>query len=89
MEKHAPDFGVTGNYSKANAARFSEAIHQHINASGTRSISGTHRGNSATHHVDPSTGLNVVARNGEFVSGWRLSPDQLSNVLKHGGLGGG
>jgi RHS repeat-associated protein len=87
--KHASDFGVTGNYSKANAERFSEAIQRHINARGTRAISGTYRGNAVTHHVDPSTGLNVISRNGEFVSGWRLGSGQLRNVLKHGGLGGG
>lgn len=87
--KHAGDFGVTGNYSKANAANFSSAIHQHINAAGTRAIQGTYRGESVTHYLDPATGLNVISRNGEFVSGWQLSPGQLANVLKHGGLGGG
>ncbi|GAA4748401.1 hypothetical protein GCM10023350_36660 [Nocardioides endophyticus] len=87
--KHAGDFGVTGNYSKANAANYSSAMHQHINAAGTRAIQGTYRGESVTHHLNPATGLNVIARNGEFVSGWQLSPGQLANVLKHGGLGGG
>lgn len=87
--KHAGDFGVTGNYSKANAANFSSAMHQHINAAGTRAIQGTYRGESVTHYLNPSTGLNVISRNGEFVSGWQLSPGQLANVLKHGGLGGG
>lgn len=27
--KHAGDFGVVGNYSKANAGKFSSAINQH------------------------------------------------------------
>lgn len=29
--KHALDFGVTGNYSRANATKFSEALNRHIN----------------------------------------------------------
>lgn len=54
--KHAADLGVPGNYSKANAARFSAAINQHINAAGTRAIQGTYRGEAVTHYLDPSTG---------------------------------
>nr|WP_232842300.1 colicin D domain-containing protein [Terrimesophilobacter mesophilus] len=87
--KHASDFGVAGNYSKANAAEFSAALNQHINSAGTRAIQGTYRGQSVTHYLDSSTRLNVILRNGEFVSGWKLSPDQLANVLRNGSLGGG
>ncbi|MFT3798375.1 colicin D domain-containing protein [Microbacterium sp.] len=87
--KHAGDFGVDGNYSKANAAEFSAAIHQHISSAGTQAIQGTYRGQSVTHYLDLPTSLNVISRNGEFVSGWRLSPDQLANVLRNGSLGGG
>ena len=85
--KHAGDFGVTGNYSKANAAKFSAEINQHINSPGVTKIAGTYRGNPVTHYVDPATGLNVIADpSGVFVSGWKLSTAQLQNVLKHGGL---
>ena len=85
--KHAADFGITGNYSKANAARFSAAINQHINAPGIRVIQGTYHKKPVTHYLDPATALNVIAdRNGTFISGWKLSPGQLANVLKHGGL---
>ena len=87
--KHAADFGVTGNYSKANAADFNAAIQQHLNAAGTQTIRGTYRGDAVTHFVDPQTGLNVISRDGAFVSGWRLNADQLSNVLRNGSLGGG
>ncbi|NHC47648.1 colicin D domain-containing protein [Motilibacter aurantiacus] len=87
--KHAADFGVAGNYSKSNAARFSSALHQHMNRPSTRVVPGTYRGESVVHYLDPSSALNVISRNGEFVSGWRLSSDQLGNVLKNGSLGGG
>lgn len=87
--KHAADFGVKGSYSKANAADFNAAIQQHLNAAGTQTIRGTYRGDAVTHFVDPQTGLNVISRDGVFVSGWRLNADQLSNVLRNGSLGGG
>ncbi len=85
--KHAKDFGVTGNYNPANAATFSAAIHQHINSPGVRVIQGTYHKQPVTHYVDPANWLNVIAeRGGTFISGWKLSPGQLSNVLSHGGL---
>ncbi|MCL3862100.1 colicin D domain-containing protein [Actinotalea sp. K2] len=86
---HADDFGVTGNYNSANAARFNEAVFEHINAPGTTTIRGTYRGDPVTHFLDPTTGLNVISRDGVFVSGWRLNSDQLANVLRNGSLGGG
>lgn len=59
--KHAGDFGVVGNYSKANAAAFSRAIHRHINSPAVRAIEGTYHKAPATHYLDPSSGLNVMA----------------------------
>lgn len=47
--KHAGDFGVTGNYSKTNAAKFSAAMHQHMNDAGTQRIVGTYRNAPAAH----------------------------------------
>jgi len=85
--KHAADFGVDGNYNKANASEFNSAINQHINSSGVKVIQGTYRGNAVTHFLNPRTGLNVIVNpNGTFHSGWRLGSDQLMNILKHGGL---
>ena len=85
--KHAGDFGVFGNYSKANASKFSSAINQHINSAGIRTINGTYRGQSVIHYLNPNTGLNVISNPaGQFISGWKLNPAQLQNVLKHGGL---
>lgn len=85
--KHAGDFGVIGNYSKANAGKFSSAINQHINSAGVQAINGTYRGQSVIHYLNPNTGLNVISSpSGQFISGWKLNPAQLQNVLKHGGL---
>jgi len=85
--KHAGDFGVTGNYSKANASNFSSSINQHINSSSVRIINGTYRGQPVIHYINPNTGLNVISNSsGQFISAWKLNPEQLQNILKHGGL---
>jgi hypothetical protein len=95
--KHAPDFGVTGNWNKENAAAFQKAIEDHINAPGTKVIQGELRHGSSgsgyipvLHYVDPTTGLNVVTDlNGNFITGFKLNADQLQYVLTTGRLGGG
>ncbi|WP_374197356.1 colicin D domain-containing protein [Mumia sp. zg.B53] len=70
---HAGVFGVTGNYSKGNAAKFSSAMHEHMNAGGTQSIVGTYRNAPATHYLDPASALNVVSDlGGNFVTAYRL-----------------
>ncbi len=85
--KHAVDFGVTGNWNKAAAGKFNSAINQYINSAGVKTINGAYRGQSVIHHVNPNTGLNVISSpSGQFISGWKLNPVQLQNVLKHGGL---
>ncbi|WP_141733950.1 FG-GAP-like repeat-containing protein [Oligoflexus tunisiensis] len=85
--KHASDFDVLGNYSKANSSKFSAALNQHINSEGVTIIQGTYRGNPVVHYLNPSTQLNVITDPaGKFISGWRLNPAQAQNVLNHGGL---
>lgn len=88
--KHARDFGVNGNYNPTNATKFQEAIQRHVADKGTKVIQGTYRGDPVRHFVNPTTGLNVVKdASGNFVSGWKLSVEQLKNVISHGKLGGG
>jgi hypothetical protein len=83
--KHAIDFGVKGNYSKATAAQFSSALNQHINAA--RVIQGTYKGQAVIHYLNPTTGVNVISKTtGEFISGWKLGAGQLQGVLKNGTL---
>jgi hypothetical protein len=85
--KHAADFGVTGNPNKANLAAFQDAIDAHIADPANRVIQGTYRGNPVTHIVNPSSGINVlVAPDSSFISGWKLNPAQLKNVLTRGSL---
>ena len=85
--KHAADFGIKGNFSKANAIKFNSAINKHINNPAVKTIQGTYRGNPVIHYVNPNTGLNVITgANGTFISGWKLNSAQLQNVLKRGKL---
>jgi len=85
--KHAPDFGVSGNYNKANASELSRAIERHVQDPAVRVIEGTYHRAPVIHYLDPTTGLNVMTDlAGNFISGWRLSAEQLQNVLAHGGL---
>ncbi|MBA3237672.1 MAG: hypothetical protein H0T62_04885 [Parachlamydiaceae bacterium] len=85
--KHAADFGVSGTYNKANAAKFNASINQHINNPHVQKIHGAYRGNPVIHYLDPKTGLNIISsRSGEFISGWRLNSVQLQSIREHGGL---
>ncbi len=81
---------LLGEYAlRANNAtikQFEEAITKHINSPSNKII-GTYRGQPVTHYLDPATGLNVIRNaKGEFLSGWKLNPDQLKNVIERGKL---
>lgn len=88
--KHAKDFGIKGNFNRANQQAFQNSLRQHVNNKGTQIIQGTYRGQNVTHYYNPNTGLNVVRdANGNFLSGWKLSPSQIRHLLESGRLGGG
>lgn len=85
--KYTIDFGVKGGWNKTAATRFNSAINQHINSSAVKTIRGTYRSKSVIHYVDPKTGLNVISdTSGKFITGWKLNPAQLHNVLTRGSL---
>lgn len=84
---HADDFGVEGNYNKANGEKFRQAVDDHVSDPGTRHIDGYYRGKPAILDYNPETGL-VTARqpNGDFISGWKAAPEQASNIQERGSL---
>jgi hypothetical protein len=85
--KHASDFGVTGNWNKANGEAFQAAINNHVSDPVTAVIQGTYRGQSATHYFNPATGNNVFVKpDGSFWGAWKLGQDQIKNITSHGGL---
>jgi len=85
--KHASDFGIDGNYNPENAGRFEKAITDLVTDPKTQHIYGSYRGEPTIINVNPDTGLAVLQRpSGEFLSGWKLTPEQLANVLQRGSL---
>jgi len=88
--KHASDFGVSGNFNKANEEAFKNALLAHTADKATVIIDGTYRGDKVFSFYNPNTGLNVIRdQNLNFVSGWKLSPAQTQHLLTTGDLGGG
>lgn len=88
--KHAGDFGVAGTGTKEQLVQFEAALLSHVADMNTLHIDGSFRGDAAILHVDASTGLAVITdKSGIFISGWRLSGQQLQYALTTGKLGGG
>jgi RHS repeat-associated protein len=88
--KHAEDFGVKGNYNKANGQAYEKALRDHIADPDTKPISGTYRGQPADIYYNSRTGNAVITdKAGNYVSGWKLSADQVQHLLSNGKLGGG
>ena len=85
--KHAGDFGVTGNWNNTNKAAFENAVRNQMN-SVNNPIIGTYRGNMEVYHFyDAKTGLNtMIDKSGNFVGGWKLSADQIANLLRSGNI---
>jgi len=88
FDKHAKDFGFTGNWSKESAASFRSALANHLEKNpDVVSVPGRYRGIKATHHVDTKTGVNVVTdEKDNVVTGYKLSGSQLHDVLANGWL---
>jgi hypothetical protein len=86
--KHGVDFGLSGNWSKARGAEFAGAVNRHINTPGIRQIFGSYRGQSGfTFYLNTQTGVNVVVDSaGNYVTGYKLGANQLSDVLTKGFL---
>ncbi|MBF0208863.1 MAG: hypothetical protein HQK53_18525 [Oligoflexia bacterium] len=86
--KHAEVFGITGNESRETLLQFANSIENHVKAMTTRIIEGTyHQAQRVIHYVDPASGINIMKDpNGNFISVWKLSPEQLRNVLERGSL---
>jgi hypothetical protein len=85
--KHAIDFGIVGNYNQENVARYHQALLAHVNDSNTQFVEGTYHKNHVLHYFNPITRINVIFdMDGNFVSGWQLSPDQFQNLINRGAL---
>jgi len=84
---HAANYGVNGNWNKANGATFEQAMRNQIN-SVNDPILGTFKGTIQVYHFyDPKTGLDtMIDTSGNFVAGWKLSADQIKCLLQNGNV---
>lgn len=90
--KHAKDFGIDGPYNPAAADRYQQALKTFIRDEATDALECTMRGQPGKvwAYVDQHSRRCVVCdAGGNFISGWRLSPTQLAQLLSKGHLGGG
>jgi hypothetical protein len=87
FDKHGADFGVTASRGSAGFDEFEQAVRSQVQDPATIHIDCIYRGDPAIINYNPNTGLAVIQKpSGEFVSGWRLSPEQATNVLQRGSL---
>ncbi len=92
FEKHSGHFGIQGNYNKQNRELFKQKMIEHINDSDTIAIAGQYtRGKiqDVVHYYNPKTELNIMKdKNGDFISGWKLSKSQQKFLEETGKIGG-
>jgi hypothetical protein len=88
--KHAADFGVTDPRGSAGFDKLENALKQVVSDPATMHIQGTYRGQPAILNYNPGTEVCVIqSPDGRFISGFKLSPAQVENVLGRSSLGGG
>jgi hypothetical protein len=88
--KHAGDFGITEPKGASGYKTFADTIDRFVKDAETTRVVGTYRSQPAVLNYNADTRL-VVAQSldGTFICGWRMSEDQLRNVIERGSLGGG
>ncbi len=75
--KHSSDFGINGSWNKASGEAFKNALVNHVNTSDTI-LKSTFRGDDVIVYFNKTTGLGTYFDlSGNFVSGWKLNPNQL------------
>lgn len=79
---HAADSGVIGNWNKASAGLFQQAIQAHVSYI-PQKITGTFRSViPVTHYFNPISRLWVALDLSDvFVAGWKLYPSQVVELL--------
>tara|TARA_R110000868_G_scaffold138329_1_gene352331 strand:+ start:49059 stop:49484 length:426 start_codon:yes stop_codon:yes gene_type:complete len=87
--KHgAKTYGLEGNYNKANSAKFESSIKGHMKNLDTKVIKGTYLKEPAKHFYNKATNVNVVTKEGKFVTTNKPTEKQAAHLLKDGNLGG-
>lgn len=86
--KHAVDFNVSGNPNTEGLKSFEQALKEHIDDPLTQQITGKYRWNQDVYHYyNPSTSIDVMTKmDGNFISGWKLSETQMSDLIGSGNV---
>ena len=85
--KHAPDFGVQEPQGRAGFDKFDAALRQFLHDPSTLHIDGTYGKQPAILNVNPDSGLVVIqSPDGNLISAWKCTPEQLNNILIRGSL---
>ena len=86
FKDHASPFGVTGNYNSVNRELFRKALIKHMREN--LICIGTYRSKPVYHYYNPDTELNVMVdiKTNKFISGWRLSREQIENMERNGNI---
>ena len=79
-------FGIKNNFNPTNRNLYQEKLIKHIKS--THPYLGTYRKKDVYYYYDPTTNLNlIVDRNtNKFISGWRLSAQQITNMINNGNI---
>jgi hypothetical protein len=87
--KHAKVFGVTRNLCRDSIEEYKNRMIDHMKDPSTIIKDGTFKKTiEVTHYFNQDTSLNVMVRKDDntFISGWKLSKDQLENLKNRGAL---
>ena len=82
--KHAEDFGITGNWNKANEELYKQAIQDHINDA-TDIYQSTYRGQDVYTFINTDTSVGAYTDlSGNYIGGWKFSGSQLDFHTENG-----
>jgi hypothetical protein len=85
--KHAKIFGTDGNWNPENGRKFAAAVREFVRGPDVLRIEGSFHQQGATIFFQLSTSRAIIfSRDGEFISGWTLSPIRRFHLLRDGRL---
>ena len=85
-DKHASDFGLSGPKNREQLAALDQKLKAEVADPTTQHIQGSYRGQQATIHVTQFQNAIVTDASGNVVAGFKLSAQQLNNVISGGRL---
>jgi hypothetical protein len=83
--KHAENFGIEGNYNPEKGREFAQKLTDHLNNDSFVKKRLTFHGTPVYIHFDLETkqAVMVDATTNEFLSGWKLNPNQVEHFLNN------